>query len=144
MGKPGTSNADQANKKPAPGTTADKDKKPAPKAATPASRPAFSFAETMANLAKEKKAEEAPAKKKDEEKRPPETEEEKAKRLRKEERRQLRVRWKADFDLVEVRTFSPDPSELAGKARNVRDVGNGKEKEGATLKKHLDMMDIDE
>ena len=44
--KPGTSNADQANKKPAPGTTADKDKKPAPKAATPASRPAFSFAET--------------------------------------------------------------------------------------------------
>ncbi len=98
----------------------------------------------MANLSKEKKAEEAPAKKKNEENRPPETAEEKAKRLRKEQRRQLRVRWKADFDLVQVRTFSPDPSEMSGNARNVRDVGNGKEKEGFTLKKHMDMMDVDE
>lgn len=137
--KPGTSNAD-AQKKAASGTATAKKPAPAP---TPAAKPAFSFAETMANLSKEKEAEPKP-KKKEEDNRPPETEEEKAKRLRREERRALRVRWKADFDLVEVRTFSPDPSEMSGKARNVRDVGNGKEKEGATLKKHMDMMDLDE
>jgi hypothetical protein len=33
---------------------------------------------------------------------------------------------------------------MTGKARNVRDVGNGKEREGFTLKKHMDKMDVDE
>ncbi|KIW07837.1 uncharacterized protein PV09_01755 [Verruconis gallopava] len=141
--KPGTSNAAQAAKKVTAGATVDK-KGAAAAMPTPA-RPAFSFAETMATLSKEKKEDdEKPNKKKSEETRPPETEEEKAKRLRKEERRKLRVRWKPDFELVETRTFSPDPSEISGKARNVRDVGNGREKEGFTLKKHMDMMEVDE
>jgi hypothetical protein len=141
--KPGTSKADQAAKKPVPGTGTEK-KGPAPAAPMAPVRPAFSFAETMANLSKENKQEQQPAKKKTEEKREPETEEQKTKRLRKEERRKLHVRWKADFDLVEIRTFSRDPSEMTGNARNVRDVGSGKEKEGLTLKKHMDMMDVDE
>jgi hypothetical protein len=141
--KPGTSKADQATKKAPVGAVAER-KGPAPAAPMAPVRPAFSFAETMANLSKEKEQEKQPAKKKTEEKREPETEEQKTKRLRKEERRTLRVRWKADFDLVEIRTFSPDPSEMPNKARTVRDVGGSKEKEGLTLKKHMDMMDVDE
>jgi hypothetical protein len=141
--KPGAGSVTSTAKKVGAGATTEK-KATAPAAPAPVSRPAFSFAETMANLSKEKEAETKPAKKKEDDNRPPETEEEKRKRLRREERRALRVRWKPDFDLVQVRTFSPDPSEISGKARNVRDVGNGKEKEGFTLKKHMDMMDVDE
>lgn len=135
--KPGTSNV---VKKAAPSAAAEKKPVIAP---VVAARPAFSFAETMANLEKVKEEEKKPVKKTTEPERPPETEAEKAKRLRKEERRALRVRWN-NTELVQVRTFSPDPSELSGRARNVKDVSNGQEKEGATLKKHMDMMDLDD
>ena len=107
-----------------------------------ASAPAFSFAATMANLNKQK--DETPSK--SEESRPPETSEEKRKRLRKEQRRKLRVSFKADDELVEVRTFEHDPEEELGHDDSmVRDVGDSRG-EGQMLKMHkdLDLMDEDE
>ncbi|KAB8342878.1 hypothetical protein FH972_022475 [Carpinus fangiana] len=67
----------------------------------------FSFIE-------ESKKPEAKPKAKSEEKRAPETAEEKEKRERKEKRRQLRVHWKPESALVEVRLFSHDPDEELG------------------------------
>ncbi|TID17420.1 hypothetical protein E6O75_ATG08166 [Venturia nashicola] len=99
----------------------------------------FSFAETMANLAKAREPE--VTKKPDDPKRPPETAEQKAKRLRKEERRKLRVTWKPEGTLVEIREFSRDPSEMNN--NNARDVRDGKEKEGLMFKQHMEMMDAD-
>ncbi|KAG9863946.1 hypothetical protein KCU60_g5224, partial [Aureobasidium melanogenum] len=105
-------------------------------------KPAFSFAETMANLNKSKEKEPSPLK--TEEKQAPETEEEKAKRLRKEERRKLRVTFKPDSQLVETRIFHHDAEEELGHdasmIRDVSDVGG----EGRMFKQHKDMMDIDE
>ncbi|KAI4720410.1 hypothetical protein E4T48_03350 [Aureobasidium sp. EXF-10727] len=115
------------------------EKKAAP--AAPA-KPAFSFAETMANLNKSKEKEPSPLK--TEEKQTPETPEERAKRLRKEERRKLRVTFKPDSQLVETRIFHHDAEEELGHdasmIRDVSDVGG----EGRMFKQHKDMMDIDE
>ena len=96
----------------------------------------------MANLTKQK---EAPPTK-SEEARKPETPEEKSKRLRKEERRKLRVSFKADDELVQVREFMHDPEEDSGhEDSQVRDVGDSRG-EGQMLKMHkdLDLMDEDE
>lgn len=106
------------------------------------SKPIFSFAETMANLNRAKS--EMPLK--SEETRPPETAEEKRKRLRKEQRRKMRVSFKADDELVEVRTFVHDPEEELGHDDSmVRDVGDSRG-EGQMLKLHkdLDLMDEEE
>ena len=55
---------------------------------------------------------------------PLETEEEKAKRLRKESRRHLRVSFRPDPSLVEIRYFSHDPEEEEGHDENsVREIG---------------------
>jgi hypothetical protein len=132
--KPGTS-LSSAKPKPAPGGQEKKSTAPAPVA-----RSTFSFAETMANLTRVQEPESS----KPEVKRPPETAEEKAKRLRKEERRKLRVSWKPDAVLVEIKLFSRDPSELPGNATNVRDVRDGKEKEGLMFKQHMEMQDVDD
>ena len=114
------------------------DKKTEPSAA--AVKPAFSFAATMAGLAKQK--EEVPSKV--EEVRKPETEEERRKRLRKESRRQLRVSFKGDNDLVSIRTFEHDPEEEIGHDQSqVRDVGDSKG-EGQMLKMHKDLELDDE
>lgn len=93
----------------------------------------------MANLAKAREPE--VTKKPDDPKRPPETAEQKAKRLRKEQRRKLRVTWKPEGTLVEIREFSRDPSEMNN--NNARDVRDGKEKEGLMFKQHMEMMDVD-
>lgn len=102
--------------------------------------PAFSFAETMADLSKPK--EETSTKPVDDS--PPETDEEREKRLRKEERRKLRVSWKPDDELTEVRLFTQDPEEQIGHddsmMRDVGDVGG----EGRMLKLHKDLDDEDE
>lgn len=135
-----------ASKKPGTSISAGKLKTPSgaleKKSATPAAAviPAFSFAATMANLTREREPE---VTSKPETKRPPETAEAKARRLRKEERSKLRVSWKPDAMLVEIREFSRDPSEMPGNASNVRDVRNGKEQEGLMFKQHMDMMDVD-
>ncbi|KAE9979811.1 hypothetical protein EG328_000659 [Venturia inaequalis] len=136
--KPGTSlNASSAAKaKPNLNGTAAKKTAVAPAAPM---KSGFSFAETMANLAKAREPE--VTKKPDDPKRPPETAEQKAKRLRKEERRKLRVTWKPEGTLVEIREFSRDPSEMNN--NNARDVRDGKEKEGLMFKQHMEMMDVD-
>ena len=78
--------------------------------------------------------------------RKPETAEERKKRLRKEERRKLRVSFKADEDLVQIREFVHDPDEELGhEDSQVRDVKDTRG-EGQMLKLHkdLEMMDEDE
>lgn len=112
------------------------------KAATTATKPSFSFAETMANLTKPK--EEKPAQPKPEKQLPPETPEQKARRLRKESRRHLRVSFKRDDELTEVRIFTHDPDEELGhdasQMRDVSDVGG----EGRMFKQQHQMMEVDE
>lgn len=104
------------------------------------SKPVFSFAETMANLNKAKT--DAPSK--SEETRPPETNEERERRLRKEQRRKMRVSFKADDELVEVRIFEHDPDEDFGHDDSmVRDVGDNRS-EGQMLKMHKDRDLMDE
>ena len=96
----------------------------------------------MANLQKQKEA--PPPKPENIPK--PETSEEKRKRLRKEERRKLRVSFKADGDLVQIREFMHDPDEELGhEDSQMRDVGDSKG-EGQMLRMHkdLDLMDEDE
>lgn len=133
--KPGTSNADKA------ASSAAKPASKAPGAGSSAPKPAFSFAETMANLAKPK--EEKPIAKPQKEA-PPETPEEREKRLRKEKRRKLHVTFKTGDDLVQVRYFTHDPQEEIGhdssQMRDMADVGG----EGRMLKQHAHMMDIDD
>jgi hypothetical protein len=106
-----------------------------------APKPLFSFAETMANLTKPK---EVVPSAKSEENRPLETEEEKRKRLRKEERRKLRVSFKPDDSLTEIRLFTHDPDEEVGHEdsmmRDVDDIGG----EGRMLKMHKDLNMMDE
>ncbi|KAI9881522.1 MAG: hypothetical protein M1830_000085 [Pleopsidium flavum] len=144
--KPGTSNAAvQAAQQQDAKASANTEKKSAVPTASMGSapKPLFSFAETMANLTKPKQAEPAA---KAEDNRPPETEEEKGKRLRKEERRKLRVSFKPDDSLTEIRLFTHDPEEEVGHEdsmmRDVDDIGG----EGRMLKMHkdYDMMDEEE
>ena len=64
--------------------------------------------------------------------------------MRKEARRKLRVSWKSDDTLTEVRIFSHHPDEEVGHAdsmmRDVDDVGG----EGRMLKMHKDLDEIDD
>ncbi|KAK5114595.1 hypothetical protein LTR85_010172 [Meristemomyces frigidus] len=109
-------------------------------AAATAPKATFSFAETMANLAKPK--EQKPVAKPEKEL-PPETSEQKARRLRKEARRKLHVSFKLGEELEEIRYFTHDPDEEMGhddsQMRDVADAGG----EGRALKLHHDMMDVD-
>lgn len=118
------------------------DKKPTVAAATKSEpKSAFSFSSTMANLAKPK--DKAPSPKPEQES-TPETAEQKKKRLRKEARRGLRVTFKPESTIEEVRYFTHDPDEELGHdssmTRDVSDVGG----EGRMFKQHKDMMDVDE
>ncbi len=73
----------------------------------------------------------------------PETAEERTKRLRREERRKLRVSFKADDDLVQIREFVHDPEEDFGhEDSQVRDVKDTRG-EGQMLKMHKD-LDMDD
>lgn len=137
--KPGTSNAARAAAAAAAASKekANADQKP------PAPRhvaPAFSFSQTMADLSKPKEV--TPTKPAEE--LPPENEEERKKRLRKEERRKLRVRWKPDDSLVQVKLFTHDPEEEIGHdssmIRDVDDVAG----EGRMLKLHRGFEDLDD
>lgn len=109
--------------------------------AEPAAKSSFSFADTMASLSKP--AEKAPTPKPKEENLD-ETPEEKRRRLRKEARRGLRVKFKPDGSLVEVRFLEHDPNEDeradSNMKRDVSDVGG----EGRMFKQHKDQVDLDE
>lgn len=138
--KPGTSNAARAAAAAAAakekgGAATDKKDSPQPAPA----KPVFSFGDILADL---NKKEEANIKKPSDD-RPPETEEEREKRLRKEARRRLRVSWKPDDALTEVRLFTHDPEEVVGMDDDLkRDVDDIKG-EGRMLKLHKD-LDEDE
>ena len=111
----------------------DKEKTSAPK-------PSFSFGDLMADLNKPKQA---PAPKPTEDQ-PPETEDERKKRLRKEERRKLRVTWKPNETLTEVRLFTHDPEEELGPGDgSMRSLGDVKG-EGSVLKLHKDLEELEE
>ncbi|KAG5287240.1 C-x8-C-x5-C-x3-H zinc finger protein [Histoplasma ohiense] len=136
--KPGTSNSARAAAA-AKERANPPEQKPAPPPAV-VQKPAFSFSETMADLSKPKEL--VPSKPAED--LPPETEEERKKRIRKEERRKLRVSWKPDDSLTEIRLFTHDPEEDIGHddsmIRDVADVGG----EGRTLKLHRGMDDLDD
>ncbi|PGH14959.1 hypothetical protein AJ80_05722 [Polytolypa hystricis UAMH7299] len=137
--KPGTSNAARAAAAAAAKEKANAATEPKETPSPAPAKPAFSFSETMADLSKPKEIVAA----KPIEERAPETEEEREKRLRKEERRKLRVSWKPDDSLTEIRLFTHDPEEEIGHdesmIRDVDDVGG----EGRTLKLHRD-LDLDD
>lgn len=75
------------------------------------------------------------------ENKPPETEEEREKRLRKEKRRKLRVSWKPDDSLTEVRFFTHDPEEELGPGERAAGDVKG---EGRVLKLHRDLDELDD
>jgi hypothetical protein len=140
--KPGTSiaaRAAAAKDKPSPNTGSKKDDPPQVSAPAAAPKSSFSFMDTLADMTKTKEVE---PKKVDD--RPPETEEERTKRLRKEERRKLRVSWRPEDTLVEVRIFTHDPEEEIGQTdsmmRDVTDIGG----EGRMLKLHQNLDDLDD
>lgn len=117
-------------------SAAEKKEKPA----SPAPKPAFSFGDLMADLNKPKETVVA----KPAEDEPPETEEERAKRVRKESRRKLRVSWKPDESLTEVRLFTHDPDEELGPGDgSMRGAGDVKG-EGSVLKLHKDLEELEE
>ena len=108
--------------------------------AVPPSKPAFSLGAIMADLDKPKD----PGPVEPTEDKPPETEEERKKRLRKEARRRLRVSWKPDHSLTEVRLFTHDPEEELGPGdRQQRQAGDVKG-EGRILKLHKDLDELGE
>lgn len=85
-----------------------------------------------------------PQKEPEEEPEKDETPEEREKRLRKQSRRQLRVSWKADDELEQVRFFHKEDEEEGGfDSRMTRDAGDDK-LEGMVLKQRGMMMDEDE
>lgn len=143
--KPGTSNAARAAaaaaaaKEKANQASGEK-KKEEPSTSAPAQKPALSFGEILAGLNKPDEAKEA----KQEETRPSETEEERAKRLRKEARRKLRVSWKPDDSLVQVRLFTHHPEEEIGPDDRLRRDAGDIKGEGRMLKLHKELEEEDE
>ncbi len=139
--KPGTSLAARqaAAKDKASSTTTVKKESPPPMSQVAVTKPSFSFMDTLADMNKPKEVEQKKV-----EDRPPETEEERRKRLRKEERRKLRVSWRPEESLTEVRIFRHDPEEEIGQTdsmmRDVTDVGG----EGRMLKLHRDLDELDD
>ncbi|CEL07657.1 hypothetical protein ASPCAL10813 [Aspergillus calidoustus] len=131
--KPGTSNAERAAAAAAAKSGTPAEKKEA------AARPAFSFGDIMADLNKQKD----PSPRESSENQTPETEEERAKRLRKEARRKLRVTWKPDESLTEVRLFTHDPDEELGPGDRSRQGGDVKG-EGSVLKLHKNIDELEE
>ena len=94
----------------------------------------------MANLTKPKEVPTAEAA----ESGPPETEEEKKKRVRREERRKLRVKFKPDNELAQIRLFVHDPEEELGHDESMtRDVGDISS-EGRMLKMHKEREVLDD
>lgn len=152
--RPGTTNAERAAAAAASksayvlqrGITANRDtdfhhRPPAEKKEKPAApppKPAFSFGDLMADLSKPKETVVA----KPAEDKPPETEEERAKRLRKESRRKLRVSWKPDDSLTEVRLFVHDPDEELDPGDGSRRAAGDVKGEGSVLKSDKEVEEL--
>ncbi|OAA56918.1 C-x8-C-x5-C-x3-H type zinc finger protein [Cordyceps fumosorosea ARSEF 2679] len=122
-------------------------KAPPPKSATSATSSALSGIASLLDSINAPKAEAAAAAmatKEAEVEDDTETPAEKAKRLRKLERRKLRVSWKPDHDLVQVKIFQKDANEDEGRAMNmIRDAADDKS-EGMMLKQRVGMDEDDE
>lgn len=119
--------------------------KPAPrKQEAPASSTQSTISGLLASITKPK----SPPKTRAEPVRAPETPEEKAKRLRKEARRKLRVQWKPDGELEQIRVFEHDAAEDEGRASNMIQDAHDNRSEGQMLKRGIsddeDEMDVDE
>ncbi|KAI9655234.1 MAG: hypothetical protein M1831_004944 [Alyxoria varia] len=142
--KPGISTTAAASRGKIPANDTN-EKKATPNKSNTSSSKSFSFAEAMANIHNPSKSE--PELKSEENFLPPETAEQKAKRLRKEARRKLKVTFKPDNALVDIRYFTHDPEEELGHdASQTQDAGDIKS-EGHVFKMQHDMgemMDIDE
>jgi hypothetical protein len=75
---------------------------------------------------------------------PLETPDEKAKRLRKEARRKLRVSWKPESELVQVKIFQKDDGEDEGRETNmIRDAADDRS-EGMVLKQRANVEEDDD
>ncbi|KAE8400522.1 hypothetical protein BDV37DRAFT_286528 [Aspergillus pseudonomiae] len=136
--RPGTSNAERAAAAAAAAKSSTPTEKKESQPAPP--RPTFSFGDIMADLNKQKEAPPSePA-----ENKLPETEEERKKRLRKEARRRLRVTWKPDDSLTEVRLFTHDPDEELGPGDHAQHEAGDVKGEGSVLKLHRDLDEFDE
>ncbi|RGP64848.1 transcription factor [Fusarium longipes] len=75
---------------------------------------------------------------------PSETPEEKAKRLRKEARRKLRVTWKPESELVQIKIFQKEDAEDEGREQNmIRDAADDRS-EGMVLKQRANVDEDEE
>ncbi|ETS81088.1 hypothetical protein PFICI_06090 [Pestalotiopsis fici W106-1] len=118
-----------------PGRTARPAVKPATKKVE--SQQSSSSLSTISGLLAEIAKPKSPPRQKEEPTKAPETEEERKRRLRKESRRGLRVMWKPDHELEQVRIFQHDAAEDEGRASNmVRDARDNRS-EGQALKRAL-------
>ena len=115
----------------------EKEEKPA---APSPPKPSFSFGDLMAEISKPKE----PTVTIPTEEKPQETEEERHKRLRKESRRKLRVTWKPDETLTEVRLFTHDPAEELGPGDGFSRGAGDVKGEGSVLKLHKDLEELEE
>lgn len=121
-------------------------KPPVAKASSTSSSSALSGIASLLDSINAPKPVEAPvpATKETRESETPEAPEEKAKRLRKEARRKLRVSWKPETELVQVRIFHKDDEEDEGRGSNLtRDAADDRS-EGMVLKQRANVEDDDE
>ncbi|CAO1603051.1 hypothetical protein XANCAGTX0491_006644 [Xanthoria calcicola] len=139
--KPGTSNAALKAARLKDGKDGSVSESKSLSGATAGPKP-FSFADTLKNLNKTKESEPVES----EEDRAPETPEERRKRLRKEDRRKLRVSFKPDDSLVQIRVFEHHPDEEIGHDDSMVRDANDIKGEGQMLKMHRerDVPDEDE
>ncbi|KAK7947158.1 c-x8-c-x5-c-x3-h type zinc finger protein [Apiospora aurea] len=110
--------------------------------------PASSTLSTISGLLAEISKPKSPPKARAEPVRAPETPEEKAKRLRKEARRKLRVQWKPEGELEQIRVFEHEAAEDEGRSSNMIQDARDNRSEGQMLKRGIredeDEMDVDD
>ncbi|POR37255.1 Uncharacterized protein TPAR_02540 [Tolypocladium paradoxum] len=121
---------------------AKKEAKPvAPKTVVTSSSSAVSSISSLLDSINAKKpdAAVAPASKEGKRSQTPETAEQRAKRLHKEARRKLRVSWKPEGELVQIKVFEKDDEEDEGRDVNmIRDAADDRS-EGMVLKRRADV-----
>ncbi|KAI0836644.1 hypothetical protein F5Y06DRAFT_100348 [Hypoxylon sp. FL0890] len=111
-----------------------------PKKATPQQSTASStIGDILAQISKPKEQ----PKQQDEPEKAPETPEEAAKRLRKESRRHLRVSWKPDGELTDIRIFEHDTAEDKGRDLSMLRDARDNRSEGQMLKQRIQDDDDD-
>ncbi|OAQ83485.1 C-x8-C-x5-C-x3-H type zinc finger protein [Purpureocillium lilacinum] len=122
-----------------------KEVKPVPKpaAAGPTSSVVSSISSLLESINSKKPEPQAPVVKEDRAA-TPETSEQRAKRLRKEARRKLRVSWKPESELVQIKVFEKDDEEDEGRDVNqLRDAADDRS-EGMVLKRRVNVNVDDE